>query len=372
MNESRIYLSPPHVGQEEIAQVTRLLNTGWVAPAGPVLDDFEATLRQKFGYPHVLAVSSGTAALHLAVILAGVGKSDRVLVGSLTFVAAANVVLYQGAIPVFLDSERASWNICPSLLEDYLAKSQDPLPKALIVTHIFGRPAEMVKINAICRKYGIIVIEDAAEAIGAKTEGEYVGGIGDFGVLSFNGNKTVTTGGGGALICKHEKDYRQAKFLAEQAKDSALFYLHSQLGYNYRLSGPLAAIGLAQLRKLDNFLKRKIEIYHLYQELLAPIFFEFPSSISGESHWLSVVLLRREADCTPDHVITALAEANIEARRVWKPLHTQPLFADNESVSNGVSEDLFSRGICLPSGVGLSDADQLRVVAAIEKALYQN
>ncbi len=361
----RIYLSPPNVGREELLELEGVVQSGWIAPAGPSLEAFENALRKRFSYLHVLALNSGTAALHLAIKLCGITRGDKVVVGSLTFVAAANVVLYEGGIPVLIDSDSASWNLNPELLSYYLSNSRGPLPKAVIVTHVYGKPARMEEIITICQEYGIRVIEDAAEAAGTQMQGTYAGSWGDFGVLSFNGNKTITTGGGGALILKDAKERERARFLAEQGKESLPYYFHQEIGYNYRLSSPLAAIGIAQLNKLDTFLKRKLGIKDYYMSHLSEEFFEFPSVKEGESHWLTVALLRNGTGLDPASLIKYLDANGIESRHTWNPLHNQPFLSQYESINKGVGDDLFARGICLPSGTGLSESQQDFVISAI-------
>lgn len=364
MNE-QIYLAPPNVGPEELRSLELVLQSGWIAPAGPSLQAFESAISKRFFYPHVLALNSGTSALHLAVKLCGITPGDRVIVGSLTFAAAANVVLYEGGVPILMDSESGSWNLDPELLRAYLSTCKAPIPKAVIVTHVYGKPARMNELKVICQEYGLKVIEDAAEAIGTRIDGQYAGGLGDFGVLSFNGNKTITTGGGGALVLKDSNDRERARYLAEQGKAPLSYYLHEEVGYNYRMSSPLAAIGLAQLDKVQAFLKKKLEIKHSYMNRLTEEFFEFPPLMEGESHWLSVALFRKGSGLDPANLIRYLDRHRIESRHTWNPLHNQPFLAQFESWNRGVADDLFARGICLPSGTGLSNSQQDFIVDVI-------
>lgn len=374
MGKERIYLSPPFISDREIHSVADTLRNGWVAPVGPELDQFEKNLEKNFGFPKVLCLQSGTSALHLAVKLAGVGRGDKVLIGTFTFIAAANAVLYEGGIPVFMDSDPHSWNLDPDLLTGFLDKqcTINDLPKAVIVTHIFGRPSRIKAIKEVCHKYGVKLIEDAAEALASEYFGKYLGSWGDFGVLSFNGNKILTTGGGGGLVCQNEADYQRAKFWATQSKENTVWYSHTEIGYNYRMSNVLAGIGIAQLDRLEVILKRKKEINEFYVQNLAGELFEFPAEIEHavSNHWLTTLLIKEEFihRLTPNDLILALEKENIEARMYWKPLHTQPLFEKAEFIGEQfVAENLFKRGICLPSGVGLSTQDQGRVIECILK-----
>ncbi|MEO9476631.1 MAG: aminotransferase class I/II-fold pyridoxal phosphate-dependent enzyme [Cyclobacteriaceae bacterium] len=373
MTQERIYLSPPFVDQAEKQELSSALDGGWVAPYGPKIDEFQEELTSRFGFENVLCVSSGTAALHLAVKLCEVTTGDKVLVGSLTFVAAANAVLYEGGQPVFIDSEPDSWNIDPDLLEQRLREGQrkGEKIKGVIVTHIYGRPAQMQRIKSICARYAVKLIEDAAEALGAQVGGAAVGTFGDYAILSFNGNKIITTSGGGALICKAEADAEKARFWASQSKDKAQHYEHSEVGYNYGFSNLLAGVGLAQLSKLDSFLSKKKEILNYYIRSFSEweIFDLDQSTYVGSNNWLSVFLIRKEilGMVSPSGLVAGLEQGDIEARKFWKPLHQQPLFGDSDAELNGVSQDLFERGICLPCGVGLSRDDQDRVVEALRE-----
>ena len=364
----RIYFSPPYISETEIAAVTETLKQGWVAPVGPQLDLLEQSLSQKFHFPNVLALNSGTAALHMAVRMAGVSAGDRVVVGSFTFVAAANAVRYEQGVPVFMDSESDTWNLDPGLLNGYLSEQEGKptFPKAVIVTHIFGQPAKIEEIAAICTRYGVKLIEDAAEALGTKTTiGQFVGGLGDFGILSFNGNKILTTGGGGALICKNEGDHEHAISLASQAKMPANHYLHKEVGYNYRLSNVLAGLGLAQLSRFEGVLERKKMVFDYYRRALESLNWLTPKVVYGANCWVYPCVIDHEIGV--DELIRLFEEANIEARRFWRPLHLQPLFSDAEYVGGSVAEDLFRKGVCLPSGAGLTDEEMNRVVGVLER-----
>ncbi len=370
MNLERIYFSPPYLSSEESDSVKSAIDSGWVAPVGPALNQFETELSKRFANLPVLALNSGTSALHLAMILSGVSAGDTVVVGSLTFVAAANGVMYQQGVPVFLDSEPRSWNLNPQMLEQYLTAHQGSrsFPKAVIVTHIYGRAAKIKEIALICTKYKIKLIEDAAEAFGTLVDDQSVGTFGDFGVLSFNGNKIITTGGGGALICKRQEDYDRGLSLSTQSKAKADHYLHDELGYNYRLSNVLAAIGLAQLSRVDAIFDAKRRISNAYSEDLKEINWLELVHEGSQNYWISLVLIRREyiSQINPSVLIELFEKENIEARRFWKPLHAQPLFAKHEKVVNGVSDDLFERGFCLPSGAGMSQLQQERVVSVLK------
>lgn len=346
---------------------------GWLAPAGPVLTAFEMQLANTFSWKNVLALQSATAALHLAVRLAGVKAGDEVVVGTLTFVAAANAVRYVGAEPVFMDVDYQSWALDPDLLGDYLAKARSK-PKAVIVTHLYGRMAQIAALKQVCERYGIALIEDAAEAQGSSIDQVAAGGFGQFAAVSFNGNKLLTTGGGGVLITEEAEDRKKALFWATQAKDQAGYYLHSELGYNYRMSSVHASVGLAQLGHLHFLLESKRTIYTRYRTYLQHCqALEWVTEAPGETwnHWLSVVLIRKEflSQANPDQVIAALADRGIEARRFWNPLHRQPLYTQCNWVGQGVANDLFARGVCLPSGVGLTEADQ-REVADVVAGLF--
>lgn len=377
MDKQRLYLSPPHISEEEIDTVTEILKNGWIAPVGRELDRFEIELQQRFGFPRVLCLQSGTAALHLAVKLAGVSRGDKVLIGTFTYVAAANAVLYEGGIPVFLDSDAATWNLDPDLLSDYLettTRTGDTLPKAVILTHIFGKPARVDAIKSICQRYDIKLIEDAAEALGAEYREKYMGNWADYGVLSFNGNKILTTGGGGALICRNDADYQKAKYWATQSRENVSWYTHREVGYNYRLSNVLAGVGLAQLTRFETVMKRKRTIMEYYMQHLPGEVFDFPAEIEGGSSncWLTTILIKKEFldQITPKEAILSLERENIEGRMFWKPLHCQPLFKDAAYAGElRIAEDLFQRGLCLPSGIGISGEDQHRAIECILRTI---
>lgn len=371
---SRIYLSAPHMGGDEVRLVQEAFETNWLSSVGPHVDAFEQELGRVVG-AHVCALSSGTAALHLALRLVGVGPGDEVFCPTLTFVATANPIVYQGARPVFLDSERTSWNLDPDVLEQALAAKAavGRLPKAIIVVHLFGQSADLDPILALARRYEIPVVEDAAEALGTLYKGTQVGTFGDAGVLSFNGNKIITTTSGGALISRDEAKISKARFWATQARDPSIAYEHSELGYNYRMSNVLAGIGRGQLRVLADRVRRRREIAFAYRDAFA----EFgglelmPQAEWGlHTNWLSVFLVdEHRLGISRDALVRALAAEDIEARPVWKPMHTQKLYASAERWGGAVAEDLYARGICLPSSTNMTDADQARVVDAVRRAI---
>ena len=365
MNNQRIYLSPPNISSDEKESVVSVLDSGWVAPVGPKLDTFEAALSHRFGGRSVVALNSGTSALHLALILAGVTDGDTVLVSSFTFAACANVVLYERAVPVFLDSEEQTWNVDPEVLDSYL-RSSYTVPKALIVTHLYGMPAQMEKIKSLCDHYGISVIEDAAEALGSKVNGMQVGSFTDFGIVSFNGNKIVTTSGGGALICS-EAAKERAIHLATQANSGKYGYDHLEAGFNYRMSNVLAGLGEEQLKRLDEFVARKRTIFRTYASALEEHFYFNEEPVSTTSNrWLTTCLLRNK-DLKRQDLILYLEKHNIETRLLWKPLHLHPAYDSAEFVGAGICEDLFQMGICLPSGTGLTSEQQDFVISAIHE-----
>jgi len=363
MKTKRIYLSPPNVDQREYLSIQESLNSGWIAPVGPAIDAFEGELCNRYNKKEVVALNSGTSALHLALVLAGVGSGDEVIVSDFTFAACANVVRYQGAMPVFIDSEPETWNMDPKLLREFLSSYKKPFPKAMIITHLYGMPAQIQEIKQIADTHNIVLIEDAAEALGSTYQSHQVGGFGQYGVLSFNGNKIITTSGGGALICE-DREKPRALYLATQANRGKFGYEHDEVGYNYRMSNVLAALGLAQLKKMDVFISRKREIYETYRNAL-DAFFIFQDEPQGmvSNRWLTTCLLKEDKKI--EDLILFLDDRNIESRRLWKPLHLHQAYRQATYVGDGTAERLFSRGICLPSGTGLSDSDQARVIEAI-------
>lgn len=344
--------------------------SGWIAPLGPHVDAFEAEAAARCGVPHAVALSSGTAALHLALLVMGVGAGDRVWTSTLTFAATANAIAYVGATPVFVDSDRISWNLDPGLLVEQLERAAraGTLPRALIGVDLYGQCADWTPIVAACRKHGVAIIEDAAEALGASYGDQPAGSLGDLAILSFNGNKIITTSGGGMLLGARKDWVDGARFLATQAREPVRHYEHNVVGYNYRLSNLLAAVGRAQLADLDRRVTVRRQLNARYRDQLAlPGWSFLPEAAFGRSTcWLTCATIDPAVfGATRDQVIDRLAAADIEARPVWKPLHMQPAFAGAETFRGEVAESLFTHGICLPSGSSLTPADQDRVIATI-------
>jgi len=370
---SRLYLSPPYLSGEEQAFVQEALASGWIAPLGPQVEAFEREFAETVGVPYALALSSGTAALHLALIEAGVQAGDEVAVSTLTFAASAFPIVYLGARPVFIDSERQSWNMDPDLLAEWLNQRArvGRLPKAVVLVHLYGQSANILPIQELCQRYGIALVEDAAEALGATYCGKAPGTFGLAGIYSFNGNKIITTSGGGMLVSHDERLIAHARKLATQAREPFPYYEHAEIGYNYRLSNLLAAVGRAQLHTLEQRVQKRrwiFEQYRLHLQHLPGVEF-MPEAPWGQcTRWLSVILLDpNEFGATPETVRLALEAENIESRPIWKPLHLQPVFAGCETVGGAVAEDLFRRGLCLPSGTGMTEADIERVVEVIQR-----
>lgn len=365
----RIYLSPPDMSLAERESLLRAFDSNWIAPLGPEVDAFEREIAERVEVGDAAVLSSGTAGLHLGLMLSDVGPGDEVWTATLTFASTANAIRYVGATPVFIDSEPESWNMDPALLGDALrdAASRNALPKALIAVDLYGQCADYDRILATCSEYEIPVIEDAAEALGSTYRGKPAGSFGRIGVLSFNGNKIITTSGGGALVSDDAALVERARHLASQARQPVPHYEHEEVGYNYRLSNLLAALGRAQLRRLDAFVERRRAINHAYRIAFSDIDgIDFlPEAPSGcSSCWLTCVLLDESLGAGPTEICNHLAAENIEARPVWKPMHLQPIYRDCRVIGGPVAEDLFARGACLPSGSSLSDAAQHRVIDA--------
>ena len=371
MKPKRILLSTPHMSGREREFVAEAFDTNWIAPLGPHVDAFEREFAARVGAGHAAALSSGTAALHLACILAGVGPGDEVIVSSLTFSASANPVVYLGAKPVFIDSERQSWNMDPGLLEEELKEMADcgRLPKAVIPVHLYGQSADLDPILAACNRYAVPVLEDAAECLGATYKGRSPGTFGRFGVFSFNGNKIITTSGGGMLVSDDAALIERARFLSTQARDPAPHYQHSVLGYNYRMSNVLAGIGRAQLQALDERVQQKRRVFEFYREAFKeePGIEFMPEPEWGRStRWLTCVTIDPKVfGADREAVRLRLDKLNIESRPVWKPMHLQPVFAGCRVRGGAVAEDLFNRGLCLPSGTNLTDEELNRVAEAV-------
>ena len=367
----RIYLSPPHLSNLEQQYVDDAFATNWIAPLGPHVDAFESEFCAATGARHAVATSSGTAALHMALILAGVDAGDEVLVSTFTFIASANPVIYVGGRPTFIDSEQVSWNMDPNLLEDLLAKRarRDQLPKAVVLVHLFGQSADIDPILTTCQRYGVSLIEDAAEALGAEYKGRMPGILGESGIYSFNGNKIITTSGGGMLVTDSAAQAEQARKLATQARDPAPHYQHSIIGYNYRMSNVLAGIGRGQLAVLPERVNARRRNFAYYMEALSglPGVGFMPEAPWGRAtRWLTVITVDpAKFGANREDIRLALERENIEARPVWKPLHLQPVFAGCEYVGGHVAEQFFVDGLCLPSGSSMTAEDMKRVVDII-------
>lgn len=372
MDRKRIYLSSPTMHGEEQKFVQEAFDTNWVAPLGPNVNEFEKETAAYAGIGHAAALSAGTAALHLAVILSGVKEGDIVFASSLTFSASVNPACYEKAVPVFIDSEYETWNMDPAALRKAFEKY--PHPAAVIAVHLYGTPAKIDEIRDICREHNVPLIEDAAESLGASFKGKMTGTFGDFGIFSFNGNKIITTSGGGMLVAEDEAAIARARFLATQARDPARHYQHSCIGYNYRMSNVTAGIGRGQLLHLEEHKAKKQEIYRQYQEAFAdiPEIAMNPMNPEGEANnWLSCMTIAPGCPVTPDQVMDALAAYNMESRPIWKPMHLQPVFAGCEFVQvkegRSVGEDIFNRGLCLPSDIKNTPEDMELIISVIRR-----
>jgi dTDP-4-amino-4,6-dideoxygalactose transaminase len=372
----KIWLSSPHIGNAEKEFVEEAFTTNWIAPLGPNVDGFEKDLCEYTGVEHAAALSSGTAALHLALIILGVQKDDIVLCQSFTFSASANPIVYLGATPVFIDSEEDSWNMDPVLLkkaiQHYLSIGKKP--KAIIPVHLYGMPAKLDAIIDLAEEYNIPVIEDAAESLGSTYQNKPCGSFGDMSILSFNGNKIITASGGGALLSSNEEWIQQARFLATQARDPAPHYQHSQIGYNYRMSNVLAGIGRGQMQVLQERVQQRRYNYDYYTKELggiSGISFQPESKDSFSNRWLTCILVEpsKTNGITREDIRQYLEKDNIESRPLWKPMHLQPVFSGAAAFENGVSEKLFENGLCLPSGSNLTQDDLDRVVNKVKEIL---
>ncbi|MBR8834763.1 MAG: aminotransferase class I/II-fold pyridoxal phosphate-dependent enzyme [Stigonema ocellatum SAG 48.90 = DSM 106950] len=376
--DKSILLSTPHMGDRELEFVKVAFDTNWIAPVGPHIDAFEQEFCQVTGAGHAAAVSSGTAALHLALQLVGVEYGDEVFCSTLTFAATANPITYLGAKPVFIDSDRNTWNMNSDLLREALLNRAriGKLPKAVVVVHLYGQSADIDPILEVCNHYEIPLIEDAAESLGATYKGRSPGTFGRIGIYSFNGNKIITTSGGGMLVSDEPQLVAKARFLATQARDPAPHYQHSQIGYNYRLSNVLAGIGRGQLRVLSDRVaarRRNFEIYASALGNLPGVEFMPEATFGRATRWLTCLTIDPEAfGADREQIRVALAEQQIEARPVWKPLHLQPVFAECECIGGAVAEDLFAHGLCLPSGSNLTIEDLERVIGAISVVHQKN
>lgn len=374
---NKIWLSPPHMGGEEQKYINNAFQENWVSSVGTNITEFENRLEEYLGEnSSVVVTNTGTSALHLALILAKVSVDDEVLCQTFTFIASVNPILYQGARPIFIDSELETWNMCPIKLEevilDRLAKGRRP--KAIIVVHLYGMPAQIDKIQAIAKKYEIILIEDAAEALGSSYKGQKCGTFGDYGVLSFNGNKIITTSGGGALICKSTSNKYKAVFYATQAKDNKHYYQHSELGYNYRMNNISAGIGRGQMQVLNERVIARNEIHCFYEKLFKEIkgvsVFKATSIDYNSNYWLTCILINQNmAGFSNEELRLQFLADNIESRLLWKPMHLQPLFFKEKYYGNNESGALFKKGLCLPSGSSMTNIEKQRIIDSVYKIL---
>jgi len=387
VSSGRIWLSPPHMSGREQGYIQQAFDSNWLAPLGPNVDLFERKISERTGAKHVAAFNSGTSAIHLALKVLGVGPGDFVICQSLTFAASANPVVYLGATPVFVDSEADTWNMDPEMLEKAILSCMDGRllanqsgdvtatrkPKAIIPVHIYGMPAKMEQIMAIAKKYGIQVIEDAAEALGSSYKGKQCGTLGDIGIVSFNGNKIITTTAGGAMLSNNSSWIEKAKHLGTQAREDYPYYQHAEIGYNYRMSNVLAGMGCGQIEVLGDRICSRRNNFEYYRDQLSDIAgLDFVDEIKGHfsNRWLTCMLLDTEKlGVSPEDIRAALAKENIESRPLWKPMHLQPVYSFAPYFGTGVSERLFARGLCLPSGSDLTEIDQARIVKIIRTVL---
>lgn len=379
----RILLSPPHMSGNEMPFIEEAFATNWIAPAGPNIDKFEKELADYVGVKDAAVTSSGTAAIHLALAALGVKEGDSVFCASFTFIASANPIRYLGAEVTFIDSEPETWNMSPQALERALedARKKGKLPKAILVVHLYGQSAKMDELMEVAARYGVPIVEDAAESLGALYKGKMSGTHGSVGIYSFNGNKIITTSGGGALVSDDEDLIKKARFLASQAKDSAMHYQHSQMGYNYRMTNITAGIGRGQLKVLNDRVRRRREIFRAYEEEIGPqlgISFMPELEETMSNRWLTTMTIDpRIYKNDPFHIISAMDEKNIETRALWKPLHLQPLYAGSpfykhEEQAVAVCETLFATGLCLPSGSSMTEDDQDRVIDELKTILLSS
>lgn len=364
----RIFLSAPHMGGNELKYIEKVFESNYIAPLGEYVNRFEESIRNYTQTPHALAVSSGTAAIHLALRILGIGEGDDVLASTFTFIGSVNAILYQHANPVFIDSDEDSWNLSPALLEAYL-ESCTKKPKALIVTHLYGMSADIEKIAAICKQHGVYLIEDAAESLGATFNGKHTGTFGDFGIYSFNGNKILTTSGGGMLVSANKAWIDKALFLSTQAKEPFVHYEHTEYGYNYRMSNVLAAIGVGQMEVIKERVNKKRQIFEWYKNELLDIeeinfMPELPNSRGNR--WLTALTFEKT---DPTKVMEALETINVESRPLWKPMHMQPLFKDAQKCVDGTSETLFAKGLCLASSTTMTKEDVVKICDTMKSTL---
>ncbi|WP_291087764.1 MULTISPECIES: DegT/DnrJ/EryC1/StrS family aminotransferase [unclassified Empedobacter] len=372
---TKIWLSSPHLSGNEMKYIQDAFDKNWITSIGDNIDGFEFDIQKVLNTSNpIVALNSCTSVLHLALILLGVKNGDEVICQSMTFSATANPIAYQGATPVFIDSEKDTWNICPIALEEAIKDriSKGKKPKAILAVHLYGMPYKVDEVHAVADKYNIPVIEDAAEALGSKYKEKAAGTFGRFGALSFNGNKIITTSGGGALVCQTQEDKDKAVFLATQARDNAPHYQHSHIGYNYRMSNITAGIGRGQMEVLPSRVEARRAMNKFYQDLFADIdgvtVFVEPTSDYFSNHWLSAILIDpKVAGKTREELRLAFLEDDIESRPLWKPMHMQPVFADAPYYGGKVAEELFENGLCLPSGSNLTDAERERITAKVKE-----
>ena len=370
MADKKIFLSSPHMSDEGYEQefIREAFDTNWIAPLGPNVDAFEEEFTAKTGSHFAAALSSGTAALHMALKSAGVGPGNTVFCSSLTFSASANPIIYQGATPVFIDCDYGTWNMSAGFLEEAFKKYR---PKAVIAVHLYGLSADMDSITRLCGKHDTVLIEDAAESLGTLYKDKQTGTIGDYGIFSFNSNKIITTSGGGMLVSKDREAVEKVRFWATQSRDKARHYQHSELGYNYRMSNVLAGIGRDQLKVMDKRIQRKRQIFEFYRNAFHEIeqIEMMPVNRWNEPNfWLTCITLKKSR-IKPVDIIEALERENIEARHIWKPMHLQPFFKGYEFVGSGISEDIFNRGVCLPSDTKMTDEDLSRITTIVKQSL---
>ncbi len=370
MSNEKIYLASPHMSEQgyEREYIDEAFATNWIAPLGPNTNNFEREMEKKTGGKNAVALSSGTSAIHLALKAVGVEQGDIVFCQSLTFSATVNPIIYEKAIPVFIDSNYETWNMCPVALEKAFQKY--PKVKAVIVVHLYGLSADLDKIKAICDKYNVSLIEDAAESLGGKYKGAQTGTIGEYGIFSFNGNKIITTSGGGMLLCPNEKIKKKIIFWATQSRDDEIHYEHNEVGYNYRMSNILAGIGRGQLKVLDERVSKKKHIFEYYKrelDSLENIDFMPINDWDEPNYWLSSITV--SGGIKPIQIIEELGKENIESRPLWKPMHLQPIFSKYDIIGGEVSADLFERGLCLPSDTKMNDDDLARICSIIRKVL---
>jgi dTDP-4-amino-4,6-dideoxygalactose transaminase len=374
--KKRIYLASPHMGGEELDYINEAFDTNWVAPLGPNVNNFEKAICEYTGAKSATALVSGTSAIHLALKCLGVGEGDVVFCSTLTFSATANPIIYQGSEPVFIDSEYSSWNMSPIALQKAFddAVENNKMPKAVLVVNLYGQSADYDKLKAICDKYNVPIIEDAAESLGAIYKGAQTGTIGEIGIYSFNGNKIITTSGGGMIVSNNEEYTKKSLFWATQAREAERHYEHKELGFNYRMSNVVAGIGRGQMKVLDERIAKKKEIYEAYKEGFKDIKDLEMMNVCefGEpNYWLSAATIKAGSKVKPLDIMLALEEENIESRPVWKPMHMQPFFRQYKFFSSlekgSISEDLFNRGICLPSDTKNSKSDMIRIISTIKK-----